>query len=153
MKRWRVVALFAVLTAVTSLSTSFITGRAAPDEIRARSFVLVNGSGEVMGRLGEVEDWGPVLSLQAKRARATVMVGSMGEDAGVAVVAEHGTAAHLAVGANGGPALGLTGAGKSKLIAGFKDPGGPTIALFDSEGLRVSVSTNGVESKPVTRKP
>jgi hypothetical protein len=145
--RWRVVASFALVIAIASLAASLMSLR-FPEEIRARAFVVVDGSGEVVSRLGEVKDWGPVLSVNAKRARATVMVGSMGADAGVAVVAEDGTMANLAVGANGGPGLSVSGPGKNKLIAGFIEKGSPLIGLFDEKGSRLTVTTDGIKTPP-----
>jgi hypothetical protein len=87
---------------------------ATPGEIHARAFVLVDGSGATIARLAEVGEKGPLLAFTAKRARAQVLVGALGDDTGVGLVADDGTSAHLAVGGAAGPALSIHGQGRAR---------------------------------------
>ncbi|HYS79842.1 MAG TPA: hypothetical protein VEM76_04000 [Anaeromyxobacteraceae bacterium] len=150
LRRWRIVAGIALVAALTSAASAVALAR-PQDEVRAKSFVIMGGSGQAVGRLGEVKDKGPLLVLESKSAHAKIMVGSMGEDAGLAVVADDGANASVMVGANGGPGIAVCGPGRSKLMAGYATGLGPVLAVIDEKGeARVSISERGVKSTPGT---
>lgn len=150
LRRWRIVTGIALVAALASAASAVALAR-PQDEVRAKSFVIMGGSGQAVGRLGEVKDKGPLLVLESKSAHAKVMVGSMGEDAGLAVVADDGGTASVMVGANGGHGIAVHGPGRSKLMAGYATGLGPVLAVVDEKGeARVSISVRGVKSTPGT---
>ena len=150
LRRWRIVAGIALVVALASAASAVALAR-PQDEVRAKTFVIMDGAGRAVGRLGDFKDKGPLLVLESKSAHANVMVGSMGEDAGLAVVADDGATASVMVGANGGPGITVHGPWRSKLMAGFANGLGPVLAVIDEKGeARVSISVRGVKSTPGT---
>jgi hypothetical protein len=72
MQRWKFTAIVALLVMATVCVVILLKERTEA-EVRARAFLLVNDSGEIIARLAD-SPGGPVLLLHAKQANANVMV-------------------------------------------------------------------------------
>jgi hypothetical protein len=131
LRRWQVVTVAALLASGVAL-VSVAHRRPAFDEVRARSFLVVDERGEVVAKLQQTEA-GPLLRLEAAQAGATVMVGSMKEDAGVAVSGPDGRSLTLLTSRAGRPALSVSGrtGRSSQVILGLDEADAPVLALID----------------------
>src|SRR5438445_3175615 len=105
LRRLRLVTLLTLVIAAIALAIA-VKGRSPQAEIRARAFVLVDDSGEVLARLAKVKD-GPVLVLHARRAGADVLIGSIVDDAGIGITVNDQPRLTLLTCRDGYPSLGI----------------------------------------------
>src|SRR5258708_19007689 len=133
MQRWKFTAMVALLVMAT-VCVAILLKERTKAEVRARAFLLVNDSGELIARLAD-SPGGPVLLLHAKQANASVMVGSFYDDAGLGVVVQDQTRINLAVGHDGLPGLGIADAkGRTRLMMGLARRDSPVFVLRDETG-------------------
>jgi hypothetical protein len=133
LRRLRLVTLLTLVTAAIALAIA-VQGRGPQAEVRARAFVLVDDSGEVLARLVKVKD-GPVLVLHARRARADVLIGSIVDDAGIGITVDGQPRMNLLTGRDGFPSLGISDAkGVNRLLIGLDKKDAPTLMLRRENG-------------------
>jgi hypothetical protein len=133
LRRLRLVTLLTLVIAAIALAIA-VKGRGPQAEVRARAFVLVDDSGEVLARLAKVKD-GPVLVLHARRAGADVLIGSIVDDAGIGITVDGRTRINLLTGRDGFPSLGISDAkGGNRLLIGLDKKDAPTLMLRRENG-------------------
>src|SRR5262249_11465997 len=101
---WQILTTLALFAGLASLVIT-LARSSPPSPIRAQAFVVVDDKGAEVAWLHQTAA-GPELSLRADQADAVVMVGSMGNDAGVGIVSKERQVT-LAVSADGYPGLSL----------------------------------------------
>ncbi len=100
-RRWRLATILVAMMALASAALSVVL--LTRTVVRAKSFVLTNSAGVELARLAE-SSGEPLLVIHAKHAKADVMLGSFGEDAGLAIASDKKVLAKLsedAVNVNG----------------------------------------------------
>jgi hypothetical protein len=133
LRRLRLVTLLTLVIATIALAIA-VKGRGPQAEVRARAFVLVDDSGEVLARLVKVKD-GPVLVLHARRAGADVLIGSIADDAGIGINVDGQPRMNLAAGRDGFPSLGITDAkGRNRVLIGLDRKDAPSLMLRRENG-------------------
>lgn len=85
-RRWRAVGVAALALAAVALGLR-AREPAVPAEIKAQTFSVVDGAGEERAKLTSSPEWGPFLMLHTKN-KGEVIVGSVKEDAGLAVLVQ-----------------------------------------------------------------
>ena len=133
LRRLRLVTLLTLVTAAIALAIG-MTGRGPQAEVRARAFVLIDDSGEVLARLVKIKD-GPVLVLHARRAGADVLIGSIVDDAGIGITVDGQPRLNLLTGRNGFPALSISDAkGGNRILIGLDKKDVPSLMLRRENG-------------------
>jgi hypothetical protein len=136
---WRLLGTLALL-AVTGLGLLGAAERKeleAAEEIRARSFVLVNQQGEVLARLGSLPQGGPGLGIYDQgRKNRLLLAAEPDGSSGLRLFGRDGQGSiMLAVGANGAPSLRLLDHNwrVRASLATWPD-GSPYLELADKDG-------------------
>ncbi|TMA85780.1 MAG: hypothetical protein E6J63_18715 [Deltaproteobacteria bacterium] len=142
LRRLRLVTLLTLVIAAIALAIA-VTARGPQAEVRARAFVLVDDSGEVLARLAKVKD-GPVLVLHARRAGADVLIGSAVDDAGIAITVNGQPRLTLLTGRDGYPSLGIRDAkGGNRLLIGLDKKDAPSLMLRRENGSPALIARAG----------
>ena len=128
LRRSLFVTLLTLVIAAIALVIA-VKGRGLQAELHARAFVLVDDSGEVLARLVKVKD-GPVLVLHVRRAGADVLIGSVVDDAGIAITVDGQARMNLLTGRDGYPSLGVSDAkGANRILIGLDKKDDPSLML------------------------
>jgi len=107
----------AVGVSVLSLATSLM-GRRVPEEVTVRVIRVVNGEGRIVGVLG-AEDKGALLALYSSDGKDRMLVGTMDDVLGMAVVQNGETRLNLRVTPRGPPLLSFSDSkGRARLSLG-----------------------------------
>jgi hypothetical protein len=133
LRRLRLVTLLTLVIAAIALAIA-VKGRGPQAEVRARAFVLVDDSGQVLARLAKVRD-GPLLVLHARRAAADVLIGSIVDDTGIAITLDGQARMNLLTGRDGSPSLGISDAkGTNRILMGLDKKDAPLLAMRRENG-------------------
>jgi hypothetical protein len=156
--RWQLITL-----ATIALATAFALGsiiHRTPDEIRARAFVVVGRSGEVMARLGasELDEDAPLLRMHVPRNGGDVLVGSNGEDlAGVMIYGHGDVLGQFSSDKDGSPMFSVRGSGSRTTISGnmilMKDAAGRLAATPTRLEMRDASGKTALFSTPTDARP
>jgi hypothetical protein len=96
---------------------------------------LVDKKGNVLARLAD-SPGGGVLALESRGGSEQVVVGVIGDSAGISVILEDRVRASLTVGGEGLPALNVRdGEGRARIIAGLDAKELPSISLGMRSGV------------------
>jgi hypothetical protein len=138
-RRWQVVALVALVFAFAAAALALVN-RGVQREVQARSFTLVNESGDVLGRLAD-SSGGPFLLLHG-RSGSDLLLGSIFDDVGLGILADEKVRMNLVVGSDGAPTLGMSDRqGANRLLLGLGDDDLPYVLMLGApDAARLAIS-------------
>lgn len=144
--RWRRLTLLAMgLAALPLLNVTCALPPLPTSEVRARAFVVVDGRGEELGRLGANDQGEPTLTLKVSENAGVVQVGGLGgSGAGFAISGED-SRIMLSTEKIGAPTLGLESNGR-RVILGLAGDGSPGLLVLNGAAT-LSASTEGIRLK------
>ena len=126
----------ALTVAVAGGAVAFALARREKGAVRAESFELVNGGGELLAQLGPAPNGGAVLKLAAPPQNgANVIIGAVAEDlAGLAIVSRNGIALHASTDPDGNPSISLSQNGRKAMMS-VRGDAPPTLLMVGNPGL------------------
>lgn len=135
-RRWRGLTFAALVLAGASLAV-LVTEGTGHRKLRASSLSIIDSSGRVVATLA-AENGGPLLRMHSEETGASLLLGALPDDLGLAISDATRPRVYLAFGKDGFPALSMSDkAGRTRLLAGLdKETSGesPFLQLRDASG-------------------
>jgi hypothetical protein len=135
LRRQRIATAMTLAVAVVAVAFAALARRER-GAVRAESFELVNGGGDLLAQLGPAPTGGAFLKLAAPPQNGgSVVVGSVAEDlAGLAIVSRNEIALHASTDPDGNPSISLSQKGRKAMIS-VRGDAPPTLLMVGNPGL------------------